>query len=71
MEARIFERSASVMVHHGRWRVTQLVPVEWAGTSGGGLAVYVHVPVGRAGVCFPNIYWQRLLRRECIKVRDN
>jgi hypothetical protein len=41
VNACICKRSSSGMAHHGRRRVAQLVPIDWAGISGGGLAVYM------------------------------
>ena len=41
VNACICRRSSSGMVHHGRRRVAQLVPIDWAGNGGRGLAVYM------------------------------
>jgi hypothetical protein len=41
VNACICRRSSFGMVHHGRGRVAQLVPIDWAGIGGGGLAVYM------------------------------
>ncbi len=43
-------RCASGTAHRGRQRVAQLVPVDWTGTSDGGLAVYMTQWVGRGVV---------------------